>query len=328
MKSRIRTVSVAFAVLVIGLSAATAGCGKYSLNNLKAMRAFKEANEHYKGGRWREAADSYEAVIAANPDYSAIPDLAASYFFLGNSYDNLYKPARKGEPENDALMTKAIENYNRAFEVSRDPIIRQRALEYLVAAYGPDKLADPASAEPIVQKMISMTPEEPTAYFQLSKIYEDAGRYEEAEAALMKARDVRPNDPAVYNAIAGYYNRQGEFEKTMEAFQKAADLEPNNPQGYHLVGSYYQEKAQKDFRISDAERRDYIEKGIAAENKALELNPNYIDALVYKGILLRQQARIEKDPAVQKRLISEAEQLRDKAMSIQKGGGAAKPAGQ
>jgi hypothetical protein len=57
MKTRIRTASLAFAVLVIGLSAATAGCGKYSIRNLKAMKAFKEANDHYRGQRWREAAD-------------------------------------------------------------------------------------------------------------------------------------------------------------------------------------------------------------------------------------------------------------------------------
>ena len=325
MKTRNRAVSV-IAVLIIGLSAATAGCGKYSLNNLKAMKAFKEANDHYRAGRWREAADSYQAVLDANPDYSAHPQFAAAYFFLGNSFDNLYKPARKGEAENDAYMTKAIENYTKAAEVSTDPLIKQRALEYLVSAYGPDKLADPAQAEPIVQKMIALNPNEPGAYFQLSKIYEDAGRYEEAEAALMKARDAKPDDPAVYNAIAGYYNRQGEFDKTMEAFQKAAELEPNNPQGYHLIGSYYQEKAAKDFRITDAQKRDFIARGIAAEDKALQLNPNYIDALVYKNILLRQQANLEKDPARQKELIRQADEHRNKAMELQKGG--AKPAGQ
>jgi tetratricopeptide (TPR) repeat protein len=327
MKTRIRTVSVALAVLIIGLSAATAGCGKYSLQNLKAMKAFKEANDHYRAGRWREAADRYEAVIAANPDYSSNPDFAAAYFFLGNSYDNLYKPARKGEPENDAYITKAIENYTKGFEMSQDPVIKLRSLEYLVAAYGPDKLADPAQAEPVVQKMIALNPQEPTGYFQLSKIYEDAGRYDEAEAALMKARDARPNDPAVYNAIAGYYNRQGEFDKTMEAFQKAAELEPNNPQGYHLIGSYYQEKAAKDFRISEAQKREFNMKGIEAENKALELNPNYIDALVYKNILLRQLANLEKDRDRQQQLIREADELRNKAMQLQKSG-SSKPSGQ
>ena len=326
MKTRIRTASVAIAVLAIGLSAATAGCGKYSFRNLKAMKAFKEANDHYRGQRWREAAEKYEAVIAAEPDTEAAPDFLAAYFFLGNSYDNLWKPARKGEPENDAMMTKAIENYTKAAERSKDPLIRRRAMEYIVAAYAPDKLNDPAQAEPMVQKMIAADPNEPTAYFQLTKIYEDAGRYEEAEQALLKARDASPNDPSVWNSIAGYYNRQGDFEKTMEAFNKAAELDPNNPQGYHLIGSYYQEKASKDFRLTPAQKKEYNQKGIEAEEKALQLNPNYVEALVYKNILLRQQALLETDAAKQKELIREADELRNKAMQLQKTGGAAKPA--
>jgi tetratricopeptide (TPR) repeat protein len=326
MKTRFRAVSVAIAVVAIGLSAATAGCGKYSFQNLKAMKAFKEANDHYRSQRWREAIEAYQTVLAANPDYESQPDFLATYFFLGNSYDNLYKPARKGEPENDAFMTKAIENYTIAAERAQDPIIKRRSLEYLVAAYGSDKLNDPAQAEPVVQKMIALDPTDSAGYFQLSKIYEDAGRYDEAEQALLKAREARPNDPAVYNAIAGYYNRQGEFDKTMEAFQKAAELEPNNPQGYHLIGSYYQEKAAKDFRINDAQKRDFIAKGIQAENKALELNPNYIDALVYKNILLRQQANLEKDRDRQQQLLKEADDLRNKAMQLQKTG--SKPSGQ
>lgn len=326
MKTRIRTVSVAMAVLMLGLSVATAGCGKYSFSNLKAMRAFKGANDHYRGQRWREAANGYEAVIAANPNYEANPDFTAAYFFLGNSYDNLYKPARQGEPENDAYMTKAIENYTLAAEKASNPLIKRRALEYLAAAYGSDKLNDPEKAEPVVQKMITLDPGDPAAYFALSKIYEDAGRYEEAEQALLKARDAKPDDPAVHNAIGQYYNRQGDFDKTIEAFNRAADLNPNDPQGYHLIGGYYQDKASKDFRLSPAQKIEYNQKGIEAENKALALNPNYIDALVYKNILLRQLANLEKDPARQKQLINEADQLRNKAMELQKGNLAGAPA--
>jgi tetratricopeptide (TPR) repeat protein len=324
MKTRIRTAAVpaVIAALVVGLSAATAGCGRYSLGNLKANRAFKEANDHYRAGQWPEAAAAYEAVIAAQPDYEAMPHLSTAYFFLGHSYDSMYRPARQGEPENDAYIQKAIENYKLAAERSAEPTYRRLAMEYLVAAHGPDKLNDPAEAEPIVLRMIEMDPQEPSAYFHLAKIYEDAGRYEEAEEALLKARGARPDDPAVYHAIAGYYNRQGDFEKTMEAFNKAAELEPENPQGYHLIGSYYQEKAAKDFRLTDAQKRDYIRRGIEAEDKALSLNPNYIDALVYKNILLRQQANLEKDPARQQNLIKEADQLRNRAMELQKGGAA------
>ena len=38
------------------------------------------------------------------------------YFYLGNSYDNLYKPSEKGKPENDAIMAKAVDNYALAVE--------------------------------------------------------------------------------------------------------------------------------------------------------------------------------------------------------------------
>lgn len=322
MKTGIRMASVATAVLVIGLAGATAGCGKYSWNNLKANKAFKEANDHYRNGRWAEAIQGYESVIAANPDFEAIPDFNTAYFFIGHCHENLYRPSRQGEPENDAHIEKAIEHYTLATQRIQDPAFRRRAMEYLAAAYGPDKLNDPGAAEPVVQKMIALDPNEPTAYFQLAKIYEDAGRYEEAEAALTKAQETNPNDPAVYNAIAGYYNRQGEFEKTMEAFNRAAELDPDNPQGYHLIGSYYQEKAAKDFRLTPAEKREFIQKGIEAEDKALKLNPNYIDALVYKNILLRQQANLETDRNRQEQLIKEADRLRSRAMELQKGGAA------
>lgn len=321
MKTRIRTVSVAAAMLIIGLSAVTAaGCGKYSIASLKATKAFKEGNEHYKAGRFREAAEAYERAVSNPAALESNPDLTNAYFFLGHSYDQLYKPGRKGEADNDAFMTKAIENYQKAAEQSPDPLMQRRSLEYQAAAYDPGKLADPAAAEPIVRKLIEMDPNDPGPYFALMKIYEDAGRYEEAEQALLKARDIRPNDPTVYTTIAGYYNRQGDFDKTMEAFQKAAELDPDNPQGYHLIGSYYQEKASKDFRLSAEQKREYNEKGIQAETKALELNPNYVDALVYKNILLRQLALVEKDRDKQQQYIKEADQLRNKAMELQKSG--------
>ena len=84
---------------------------------------------------------------------------------------------------------------------------------------------------------------------------------------------MKPNDPSVLAAKASYYNRQGDFPKTIDALEKAAALEPNNPEGYHRVATFYWEKANKDYRLSATEKRDFIMKGIAMEDKALGLNP-------------------------------------------------------
>ena len=54
-----------------------------------------------------------------------------------------------------------------------------------------------------------------------------------------------------------------------------------------------------------------------------------MEALVYKGLLLRLQATIEKDANKQKALLKEADELRDKAQAIRKTktGGAGASAG-
>ena len=168
-----------------------------------------------------------------------------------------------------------------------------------------------------------MEPNEPTNYFGLSKLYEDAGRYDEAEQALLKAKEIKPNDPLVYTTLSGYYNRQGDFDKTIENLEKAAELDAKNPQGFHLIATFFEEKVRKDFRLTPPQKKDYALKGIAAEDKALSLNPDYVDAMIVKNILLRHQANAEKDPAGQKQLISAADELRSKAIAIQKGAKAA-----
>ena len=308
MRTRFRSVSAG----VLGLSLVLAGCGQYSFSALAARKSIKEAHEAYKASRWLEATEKYQAAIEGDPT------LEGAHFFLANSYDNLYKPSRAGEPENDAYMKKAIEWYKKAAQNEPNPLYRKRSMQYLVAAYGPEKLNNPAEAEPIVKEMIKVDPSDYVNYLELSKIYEQAGRYDEAEAILLQARDVKPKEPSVYAAISGFYNRQGEFEKTVEALNTAADLQPENPLGFQLVAVFYWEKAFKDKRLTTAQQREYIQKGIEGTDKALKLNPDYIDALTYKNILLRMQANLETDLKKRQPLLDEADRLRNKAIELGK----------
>jgi tetratricopeptide (TPR) repeat protein len=312
MTTRFRSAGLTSLVLIVGLSLASGACGKYSYSSLKARKAFKDGNVMYGAQDWKRAAEKYEEVLANDPNYNE------ALFYLANSYDNLYKPARAGEAQNDANIQKAIENYKKAAEKDPKPEMRTLAMQYLVAAYGPEKLNNPAESEPIVKRMIELEPGSPENYFALAKIYQDAGRYEEAEQALMKAKEIKPNDPAVYTALSNFYNQQGEFEKTMDALSQAANLAPNNPQGFQLMATFYWEKAYKDKRLSPAQQKEYIAKGIESTDKALALNKDYAEALTYKNILLRMQANLEKDPAKQQQLIKEADELKNRAMALMK----------
>ena len=306
-------------VALVGLSLAVAGCGRYSFANLKAKKAFNEAGALYSKGDFRQAAAKYELVVQDPQVIENDPLVGgAAYFYLANSYDNLYKPARKGEPTNDENLKKAEANYLLAMEKASEPIIRQRAIEYLVALYAPDKLNTPEKSEPLVRRLIETNPNDPNNYYVLGKVFEDAARMEEAEQAYLKAASIQPDNPEPYQYLSGFYDRQGNWDKAVQAMEERAKRDPNNPEAWHQIGAWLEAKVRKDYTITPAQKRDYIERGLAAEDKALAINGDYIDALVYKNILLRQKANAERNAATQAALIREADQLRDKAIELQK----------
>ena len=57
------------------------------------------------------------------------------------------------------------------------------------------------------------------------------------------------------------------------------------------------DKANKDLSLTEEEKLSVIAKGIAAEDRALAVNPDYVPAITYKNIFLRMQASLSADPA-------------------------------
>jgi tetratricopeptide (TPR) repeat protein len=315
---RIRSAG-AYLALIAGMGMALAGCSQ--IGQIKAMKAFKDGNKLYASNDFGGAAAKYEEAVAADPKgelNSCGTSPGCVYFYLANSYDNMFRPARKGEPKNDAYLTKAVANYKLASEEITDPTMKTRSLEYLVAAYGPDKLNDPTMAEPIIKEMIRLTPGEPANYFALSRLYADSGEYEMAEQTLMQAKDAKPNDPAVYLQLANFYNAQGDFDKTIQYLNERIKIEPNNPEAHYTVATYYWDKANRDFRLTDKQKIEYVMEGLGSVDKAIQIKSDYMEAIAYKNLLLRLQANLEKDPKKQQQLLKEADELRDKANELRK----------
>ena len=69
--------------------AATIGCSQVGM--VQARRDFKAANAAYQQQDYKKAADLYEQTLKEDPT------LSKAYFYLANSYDNQFKPSRKGE---------------------------------------------------------------------------------------------------------------------------------------------------------------------------------------------------------------------------------------
>ena len=281
------------------------------VDQLRALRVIKDAHTQYQRADYERAAELYEEVLANDPN------LVEAYFYLANSYDQQFRPALRGEPENDRLLDLAIENYIESAERQTYRDLQTLSLQWLVEAYGPEKANNPSSSEPVLRAMIDTDPENPDNYYRLARLYEDSGLYTEAEEVLLQVTTSRPDDPAAYLQLAGFYNRNEQFDQTIEALQRRAELEPDNPEAYYTISTYYWEKAFRDFTLDDDQEMEYVMLGLAETDKALELNADYVDALTYKNILLRMQANLTGNVSERDDLIAEADELRDRAEELQ-----------
>ncbi len=304
--------------LVVALVMPLVSCA--FLDQLGAMRTFKEANLLYGRADYEGAIEEYMMVleaIEADPESELSQVMTVAYFYVANCYDNLYTPAFRGDAENDRFLNEAVRYYRLASERIPNPEFQTLSMQYLVAAYGPDRLNDPTNRAMLLQEMIQLDPANPDNYFVLAQLFEESGLFEDAEAIMLEVRNMRQEDPTVYLQLAGFYNRSGEFEKTIDALQQRARIEPDNPEAFYTISTFYWEKAFRDFRITQDEKANYVLAGIEAADQAITLNDRYVDALVYKNILLRMQANMTEDIDEQGALIAQADELRDLAQQIQ-----------
>ena len=281
------------------------------LDQLRALRVIKDAHTQYQRSDYERAAELYEEVLTNDPN------LVEAYFYLANSYDQQFRPALRGEPENDRLLDLAIDNYIESAERQTYLELQTLSLQWLVEAYGPEKANDPASSEPLLQVMIETDPENPDNYYRLARLYEDSGLYTEAEDVLLEVTETRPEDPTAYLQLAGFYRRNEQFDMTMAAVQRRAELEPDNPEAYYTMATFYWEEAFRNFTLDDDQEMEYVMLGLAEADKALELNADYIEALTYKNILLRMQANLTSNVGERNDLIEQADELRDRAQELQ-----------
>jgi TonB family protein len=133
--------------------------------------------------------------------------------------------------------------------------------------------------------------------------------------ALLVARSAAQQMPRDRTMSDQRATERAAFDRKAADMEQAAAQQPGNAQAQHLVGSFYYEKS-RDVALSAEERRGYIDRGIAAEDRALAADPEYVEALVYKNILLRTKATMDTDPAVQAALIREADALRNRALEL------------
>jgi tetratricopeptide (TPR) repeat protein len=223
----------------------------------------------------------------------------------------------------DAKFDQAVEDFKQAKDL--DPTLTNARL-YLATAYATQYIPGAPSDENIRM----------------------------GQAAVKEFQDVLTNDPnnisaidgigsILYNMASTPYSRDM-FEESKKYHMRHIALKPEDPEPYYWVGvidwtlsyranlelrgkwrlAHLTAKTLKDDDPMPPDvREDYIkdngemiDEGIANLKKALELRPDYDDAMAYLNLLYRRKADEAATPDERASLLKQADELVDKAKEI------------
>ncbi len=165
------------------------------------------------------------------------------------------------------------------------------------------------------------------------------------EQAIDQYKQVLDKDPRNINSIKGIaylYLQMKKFDLAKEFYKKASSADPNDPEPYYSVAvidwtQTYQprqeERAKLGMKPDDSlpakdkkvcamikeKNTANVQEGIDNLNKALQLRPDYDDAMAYMNLMFRERADIQcDDPAARQDDLKKADEWVDKTMATKK----------
>jgi tetratricopeptide (TPR) repeat protein len=215
------------------------------------------ALQHHQQGRLAEAAQRYQAILAANPkDADALHLLGVLSHQLGKSQ-------------------QAIELIGRAVALRPAAAVYRANLAETLRTAGQ---LDAAAAQ--CHAALELAPENPDARNCLGLILLARDQPEAAAAEFREALRLRPNFALACNNLGNALRLLGDKEQALAHFRRAAQLDPNLAEAHSNLGQFLLEQKQ-------------LDEALVHCSHAVRLQPNFAEAHSNLGNVLREMNRLD-----------------------------------
>jgi len=241
----------------------------------------------YKQAKHDEAIQHFEKAVALDPEY------VRARLYLATAYVQQYIPGAD-TPDNNAMAERAIAQFRAVIDIDSSKPETTNALN-------PPQLA--AATAPDSPKLETMHAVKGIAYLDLQM-----KRFDEAKDWYRRAIELDPQDPEPYYTI-GVIDWTQTYQPRQEERAKLG-LRPNAslPARDNKICSMLRERNSAK-----------IQEGIDNLNKALQLRPDYDDAMAYMNLMYRERADVQCDnPAAREADLKTADDWVDKTLATKK----------
>ena len=186
--------------------------------------------------------------------------------------------------------------------------------QYIPGVDDPENLRTAQSAIDEYQKVIGMNPsrdQKVNSAKGIAYLYLNMKKWDDAKKYYRMASDLDPNDPEPYYSV-GVIDWTACYQPRMEERAKLG-MKPEE----HLSAS---NKDQKKVCAELKEKNSpAIQEGIDSLNKAIQLRPDYDDAMAYMNLMYREKADVEcDDPAARTDDLKTADHWVDETLRVKK----------
>jgi tetratricopeptide (TPR) repeat protein len=246
-----------------------------------------KAKQETKRGHEFAKAQQYQTALASYQEALRLdPNEKKLHKAIGYAYMGMYQPGSKHAKDVE-MAAKAIEN-----------------MKIYVDAY----------------------PEDRKAREVLLSLYLSTESFDEAVSFYQQMLQEDPKDAKAMASLASIYFKKGDFDQGVSWLEKRIEAEPPEvrPEIYHLIGAQAWDRSYNYPDIDPVQRAAIVERGLQALNKAVELRPDYFEAISYINLLYREKAKMETDPIKQQEYLATADRYRNQAMELRRQSMAAK----
>jgi tetratricopeptide (TPR) repeat protein len=230
-----------------------AGCGGFA-DRIQARLDLKNGNLSYIAGNYRDAITHYDRAV------SRVPTLSRAFLNRGYSEEALFR-ASESLDERRALADSAAAAF----------------LHYRELIEGGHQDGGQApDLERVEQHILTL--------------YLDSQQAEKAMTLLESRLQSHPRDIASVTMLANLAMEQGNLDLALRWNRKRIEMEPGQPEAYCALAVMAWQFSYNN-RVADDQRAALLDEGTEAAERAVELRPDYFEALIYANLLYREKAK-------------------------------------
>ena len=167
------------------------------------------------------------------------------------------------------------------------------------------------------EKYLEDYPDDSRIHEYLLTMYVNSKQYDKALAYIDQQIQATPEKAGELEGMkVNILTQSGRLEQAAQLAQRVP--EERRPEILYTVGVSAWDKSFHDPSLDPVTREKLVDLGLGSIKQALDIRPEYFEAMVYYNLLFREKAKLATDPSQRQGYIDQATEWQQKAVELRK----------